>query len=152
MTNTQKYLLIGGGVLLLGVGVYAAIKYFTKPKDGQGSSGTGIGGGAGAGGGGGGTAVDDDIDSVIGRKVYAQNGLVNVRSEPKVDNGISIFGQVVPVGDNIIAERGGLIGTVKSTTTGENNYTWYLVTLASTVDVEGGAKEGFVREDVVRLQ
>jgi len=141
MTTVQKYLLIGGGVLVLAVGVYFAVKSLTNAGEDDKDKGDTDDNGS----------SDDNIDSVVGRKVKATSGLVNVRSEPKVDNGMTLLGTVIPYGDNIIAERGGTFGTVKSTTVGENNYTWYLVALDSTVDVEGGKKEGYVREDVVTI-
>lgn len=86
----------------------------------------------------------------IGDKLYPLSEPVNIRTEPKVDNGGMDFI------DNIIYEKyDGLIGAVLSQTKGEEDgLTWYKVRLAkpkkSMIPFKSDYTEGYVRIDAVK--
>ena len=88
-----------------------------------------------------------------GNKVYSRFADTKVREEAKVDNGTTVLGMNIPIGDNIIGTVAPnvLIGTKISQTTGSDNYTWYQVKLAPLPELDG-EKTGWVRSDVVTLK
>lgn len=89
--------------------------------------------------------------SLVGRRVQAASGMVNLRSTPAVDNGSTVLGIPIPFGDNLVGQRGGEFGKIIAITQGDGGYTYFKVLLDDTTDVEGGLREVYVREDVVRV-
>ena len=86
----------------------------------------------------------------VGDKLYPLSEPVNIRTEPKVDNGGMDFI------DNLIYEKyDGLIGVVLGITKGEEDgLTWYKVRLAkpkkSLIPFKSDYTEGYVRIDAVK--
>jgi hypothetical protein len=142
--NKKTGLYIGIGLVAVSI-IGIAIYYFVKKKgggEGEGEEGKEE------------QQPPPDLNnptSLVGRRVQAASGMVNLRSTPAVDNGSSVMGITLPFGDNLVGQRGGEFGKIIAITQGDGGYTYFKVLLDDTTDVEGGLKEVYVREDVVRV-
>ena len=93
-----------------------------------------------------GKTSNPDTD-VVERKAHfnSDEGFVNVRTTPKVDN-FSVFDW----DDNLLGKISvNPVGTVVTKVTGDDGYRWYRINLRLPID---GKKEGYVREDAITLK
>ncbi len=81
-------------------------------------------------------------ERLVGQQVhFGEEGYVNVRKEPKIDN-TGILDRT----HNILKKvRTNPVGTIMKRVSGEDGYSWYHIQLADS------EKTGYVREDAVKL-
>lgn len=137
--ETKNVVIIALSTVVLVGGTIAVIKIVKKKKDKKKNGKDAKG-----------EVSDDQTKGVIGKNVrtHPTLGYTNVRSSAAVDDGWAgtWFGYRVTDGNWIGEARSNPIGTVISSLTGDDGFTWYKIKLTKSL---GGKTQGYVREDAV---
>ena len=126
--KTKKQLIIGGISLVGVLGAAFGISRFVKAKKHKTSDAK---------------EKEKQTDKLVGLTVnYGEEGYVNVRSAPKIDN----TGWFDSTHNIIKKAKSNPVGTVIQRVNGEDGFSWYKIKLS------GSGRTGYVREDVIELE